>query len=56
LDDRLRPPVQSKGVSMIFIKSFAILPCRRGIVVIVSAYRTQDTVFESRKVIRFLGH
>jgi hypothetical protein len=31
------------------------MPWRRGIVVIASAYRTEDPWFESRQGVRFLG-
>jgi hypothetical protein len=31
------------------------LPCRRGVMVIVSANGTEDHWFESRKGVRFLG-
>jgi hypothetical protein len=31
------------------------LPCRRGSVVIASAHRTEDPVFESRQGVWFLG-
>jgi hypothetical protein len=37
------------------LKSFGRPWRRRGIVVIVSAYRTEDPGFESRQCVRFLG-
>jgi hypothetical protein len=41
------------NISTMFSKKFT--PWRRGIVVIASAYITEDPVFETRHAVRFLG-
>jgi hypothetical protein len=45
----------SQTIAWSYNQLLYFLPCRRGIVVIASAYRTEDPGFESRQGVRFLG-